>query len=473
MSIEGKVLVVDDQPLNVKMLAAKLSESGYEVLKAFNGSEAIRLARDGNPDLILLDITMPGMDGYEVTKILKADPATSIIPIVLLTALDAVKDKVKGLNAGADDFLSKPCSPTELLARVRSLVRLKKLQEKLGSMAERGGASASGQSGTAVTENAPILIVEDNALIAKIFNGVLVNAGYRTVVATDGKDALRVLIETRPSLILLDLVLPDMNGIDLLRDIKADPSTEDIVVIIISSLSDLDTKVRGIETGADDYLVKPVDHAELIARVRAALRKNDARQKLQARLETATTQSLTDNLTGLYNRHYLKSAFEREIPISTRYSRTFSVMIIDIDDFKGVNDTFGHLSGDSVLREMGSLIRNNVRASDLAVRYGGEEFVVFLTETALDISLSVAEKLRMAVEAHRFSDVEDRKIKVSIGITEFHPDDAEMGAIIKRADDALYAAKREGRNRVKTSPPSLQPGRQITAVSSETITQNH
>jgi diguanylate cyclase (GGDEF)-like protein len=247
----------------------------------------------------------------------------------------------------------------------------------------------------------------------------------------------------------MDIILPDMNGIELLKKIREDHPSANIPVIIISTITDIETKVEGIESGADDYLVKPVDRLEMLARIRANLRKSEAQRRLKSNLEAAAQQAITDTLTGLYNRQYLKNALEREIARARRYKRPFSMLILDIDHFKDVNDTFGHLAGDGVLREIAGILKHNVRASDVAARYGGEEFVVVLTDTDIRGAAAAAEHLRETVARHKFPAVDGRQITVSIGCTEFQSDDADMDAVIKKADDALYKAKAEGRNRVK------------------------
>lgn len=448
MQSEGRVMVVDDIPQNVKLLSAMLSHSGYEVIRAYSGEEALRMAKQSKPDIILLDIMMPGMDGYEVTETLKKDPETGLIPVVLVTALEGVDDKVKGLDAGADDFLTKPVNQIELTARMRSMIKLKKLQEEVTARKEALAGIASFEM-EEKTAKKTVIIVEDDEKTAKQFSLILNSSGYEAVVAKDGNEALSVIGRRKPDIILLDILLPDITGIELLRRLKSYPSTEDIPVIICSVLSDLETKVKGIDTGADDYLIKPISPPELLARVRTALRKSGIQEKLKSDLNEIFRRSIKDSLTGLYNRQYFSTGIEKEIASSKRYNRKFSILMLDIDRFKVVNDTFGHLVGDGVLRELGVILRKNVRGSDIAARYGGEEFIIMLDGTPLKKAVNAAGKLRAQVEAHRFQDVGGGKITISIGVTEFHPEDMSMDDMVKRADEALYKAKREGRNGVK------------------------
>lgn len=450
MPSEGRVLVIDDQPANVKIIAKRLSVSGYEVLTATNGMDGIRLARESAPDVILLDIMMPEMDGYEVIKRLKQEPETSGVSIVLLTSLDGTEDKVRGLDAGADDFLTKPVNQIELVARIRSLTKLKRLHEEIRKAGDLTPPLPEDDGKGKTEDKKSIFIVEDDEMMLAQFKRILDNTGeYRTLTAKNASDALDILNKTIPDLILLDIMLPDMNGIELLKKIKEYHPSANIPIIIISAIADIETKVKGIESGADDYLVKPVDRFEMLARIRANLRKSEAQRRLKSNLEIAAQQAITDPLTGLYNRQYLKNALERELSHARRYKRPFSMLILDIDHFKDVNDTFGHLAGDGVLREIAGILKDNVRASDVAARYGGEEFVVVLTDTDIRGAVTAAEHLRETVAQHGFAGVDGRQITISIGCTEFQSDDADMDAVIKKADNALYRAKAEGRNRVK------------------------
>ncbi len=322
MPSEGRVLVVDDQPANVKLIAKRLSVSGYEVLTATDGMNGIRIARESVPDVILLDIMMPEMDGYEVIKRLKQEPETSGIPIALLTSLDGTEDKVKGLDAGADDFLTKPVNQIELIARIRSLTKLKRLHEEIRKAGDLTPPLPEDAEKGKTKDKKSIFIVEDDEMMLAQYKRILDNTGeYRTLIAKNASDALDVLHKTLPDIILLDIMLPDMDGIELLKNIRENHSTSDVPVIIISAITDIETKVEGIESGADDYLVKPIDRIEMLARIRANLRKSEAQRRLKSNLEAVAQQAITDPLTGLYNRQYLKDVLGREIARARRYKR--------------------------------------------------------------------------------------------------------------------------------------------------------
>ncbi len=443
---KDRVLVVDDEPINIRIMAATLEKAGYEVFRASDCDTALRMIREENPHILLLDVMMPVMGGIELTKLLRNDPETNAIPIILVTSLERTEDKVEGLNAGADDFLTKPVIAAELLARVRSLLKLKRLNDDALSRYEPASYDISGADNSRRGKSI-ILIVEDDKIVAKISGSILSAGGYEVITAATILEAETVLDGTVPDLILLDLILPDGSGIDLLASLRTKPEFENIPVIIVSSLTDLETRVKGIETGADDYLVKPVHSLELMARVKSNLHKYEISQRLKRNADKLFVLSITDPLTGLYNRQYLDTVLEREIAASRRNGSVFSLLLFDIDHFKEINDTLGHVVGDSVLRELGRILKNDVRINDVAARYGGDEFVVMLLNTSIDTAMTVAEKLRLIVGNSVFASV----VTISIGVAQVLPEDSGMESIIKRADEALYVAKRKGRNRVEVS----------------------
>jgi two-component system cell cycle response regulator len=223
---------------------------------------------------------------------------------------------------------------------------------------------------------------------------------------------------------------------------------EEISVIIVSSINDLETRVKGIDLGSDDYLVKPVNALEMLARVRAAIRKTRARLKLKQTLNDVFKLSITDSLTGLYNRQYFNSYLEKLMASARRHDRQFSILFVDIDRFKAVNDTFGYLVGDSVLKKLAVIFEDNLRTSDLVARFGGEEFVLLLSDTDIQGARLLAEKLRSDVESFGFEGLDGTNITISIGLSESLDLDGTVNDIVKRADDALYKAKESGRNRI-------------------------
>ncbi len=304
---KGKILVVDDIPVNIQLMQKYLSPVGYDILFARNGEEALTEVQNGNPDLVLLDVMMPKMDGFETCRILKSNDKTKYIPIIMVTALNEIEDKVKGIEAGADDFITKPFNKLELLARTKSLLRIKRLHDQLQE---------------------------------------------KVIQLEQAKERLREL-------------------------------------------------------------------------------------------------AIKDGLTGLYNHRYFKRFLTQEIMRAHRHKSQVSLIMMDIDHFKNYNDTYGHLAGDEVLRNVAKLMTENIRSIDVAARYGGEEFVIVLPQTNKNAAKIVAEKLRVLVGIQKFQNEDTQpngKITISMGVATFPENAADIEELIHQADQRLYHAKSLGRN---------------------------
>ena len=459
MNQQHTILIVDDDPLNRKLLDAQLSSDQYDTIIAADGYAAMEKAKSENPDLILLDVMMPGLDGYEVTERLKEDPETMDIPIILITALDETEDKIKGLECGADEFLNKPVNTAELLARVKSLLRLKLYKDQLKSRKQSQHIFTEIKNIGELSEqsvNLPtILLVEDQEKDIRLIQNFLKGETYQLEEVKTGEEALSFVLRQKVDLILLDIMLPGMDGFEVVRRLKDSEAAKNIQIVAITSLQDMQSKIKGIELGADDYLIKPVNKHELKARVRALVKKKAYLDTLHDSYETAVHSAITDKLTGLYNRAFFEHFLGLELKRADRQKVPVALIMMDIDDFKECNDNLGHLVGDEVLRELGKLIKAGVREIDLAARYGGEEFVLVMPNTDRSGALVVAERIRKAVSEHEFlpdTILPIQKISVSMGIS-IYPLEAATGKdLIKKADDLLYKAKDEGKNRVCFNP---------------------
>ncbi|MBW1994402.1 MAG: response regulator, partial [Deltaproteobacteria bacterium] len=277
MKQKNTLLIVDDDPLNVKLMAKKLSQHQYNILMAYDGETAIAKARAESPDLVLLDIMMPGLSGYEVTEILKKDPNTKDIPIILVTALDGTDDKIKGLEAGADEFLNKPVNTAELLARVKSLLRLKLYQDQLKTRVHFQALVASPdemKKTQADRVNLPtILLVDDCEKEIRLIKGYLQAEAYQIKQASTGEETLSRLLRENIDLVLLDILLPGMDGFEVVRRIREMEDARNVQILAITCLQDMESKVKGISLGADDYLIKPINKHELKVRVKALIQK--------------------------------------------------------------------------------------------------------------------------------------------------------------------------------------------------------
>ena len=306
---------------------------------------------------------------------------------------------------------------------------------------------------------AKILLVEDSEAQAAITKATLQSSGYEVVWAHNGVSAIKAVVTSSPDVVLLDLLLPDMSGTEVCRWIKNTENTRGIPIIMLTIKSSLNDKVSGIESGADDYLPKPYNDIELNAKIYAALRtkalqdelrlKNRKLSELLARVEA---MAITDPLTGLYNRRHLDSVLEAEWKKSERYNFPIVCLLVDIDFFKSVNDTYGHKTGDLVLVEVADILRINVRDVDTVARWGGEEFLALLPHTDKDQGLIAAQRILANVSAHHFEQFPERRITVSIGLSCSCPSVNSTERLIEAADLALYEAKKNGRNRIEICP---------------------
>jgi two-component system, cell cycle response regulator len=459
--MSARVLVVDDIAINVKLLEAKLSSEYFDVLSASSGSAALEIADAELPDVILLDVMMPRMDGFEVCRRLKANPRTADLPVVMVTALSDAANRLRGLEAGADDFLTKPVNDIALFARVRSLARLKRMMEEWRLRDEICGRFGGSQS--VVEEGGParVLIVEEDAFAAARMSETLALAHRVTVVGSCTEAQSR--LDGQTELIIASLTTPDGDPLRLVSQCRGNELFRQLPVLLIAAERDLPRLAKGLDLGANDYLIRPVDRNELLARTNTQIRRKRLQDRLNDNYQRSLSLALTDELTGLYNRRYLLAHLDELVARVSRDGLDAAVLLVDIDHFKQVNDTYGHAAGDDVLRELAARATNTVRSVDLVARLGGEEFVVVMPETGPAIAVAVGERLRLAIANEPFTiraSDERLPITVSIGITSAIAGGDDRDRLLKRADDALYCAKAEGRNRVVSRSPDLvgRPG---------------
>ncbi|WP_310538931.1 PleD family two-component system response regulator [Phenylobacterium sp.] len=447
----ARILVVDDIEANVRLLEAKLSAEYYEVLIAYDGPTALAIAAKEKPDIVLLDVMMPGMDGFQVCRRLKDDPETRHVPVVLVTALDGRADRIAGLEAGADEFLTKPIDDVMLFARVRSLTRLKmvidELREREASGRRMGviagAASRLGGSGGRV------LIVDDHERQAQRVASELA-IEHRPIIESDPDKAL-MTAKGPVDLVIVNAAARSFDGLRFTAQLRSDEATRHLPVLAIVDFDERQRLVKALEIGVNDILSKPIDPQELSARAKTQIRRKRYTDYLRDNLDHSLELAVTDQLTGLHNRRYMVGQLEALVKRATLGGDPVACLLIDIDHFKKINDGYGHDVGDEVLREFAVRLASNVRAIDLPCRYGGEEFVVVMPDTKIEDAERIAERIRLHVAGSPFrvmNGAELLTVTISIGVAATLGAKDRPEALLKRADEAVYEAKASGRNKV-------------------------
>jgi len=450
----ARVLVVDDVPANVKLMEARLSAEYFDVITAMSGVEALTICERAECDLVLLDVMMPDMDGFEVCRRLKTNPATHHIPVVMVTALDQPSDRVRGLEAGADDFLSKPTPELALIARVRSLARLKMVTDELRMRAvtshEIGIESPEREAVADTGRGGRVLIVDDRPASYERVASTLATE-HNVEIEADPNDALFRAAEGNYDLVIISLDLANFDALRLCSQIRSLERTRNVPILAITEPENNARMLRGLEIGVNDYLMRPIDKNELLARARSQVRKRRYTERLRDNVQTSIEMAITDALTGLFNRRYMESHLATLMEQAGARGKPLAVMMLDIDHFKSINDSYGHDAGDDVLRDFALRIKRSIRGIDLASRCGGEEFIIVMPETDITVAAMVAERLRRRIAAEPFVISQGGRsipVTLSIGIAGLRGRDDTAASLIKRADQALYRAKRDGRNRV-------------------------
>ncbi len=449
----ARVLVVYDILANVKFLEARLQAEYFEVLTANSGQQALDILALESVDVVLLDVMMPGMDGFETCRRIKGSHRTHHIPVVMVTALDQPSDKVLGLESGADDFLTKPVDDIALVTRVKNLARLKMLNDEMIMRASTGkdmGIPDDGSLARALSaRSGRVLLVDDHQRSAMRLHEILSRANDAHS-ESDAQTALVRLAENNFDLLIVSLSLQGSDGLRLCSQVRSLERTRHLPVIMVVEPGDEARLLRGLDMGVNDYLMRPIDQHELLARVKTQIRRKRHSDFLRHRLAESVELSITDSLTGLHNRRYMEGHLRTLVSEAARTGRNLSMLVANIDHFKNVNDTYGHDVGDAVLKEFCLRLRRNTRGVDLACRLGGEEFVIIMPDTDLTHAYQVGERLRACVASDEFliGDGQNIRVTASVGIGTLETPDDTPELMFKRADSALYIAKRRGRNRV-------------------------
>ncbi len=452
----GRILIVDDVATNRIVLKVKLMAACYDVLQANDGRSALAVARKELPDLILLDIMMPDINGIDVCQKLKADPHTAHIPIVMVTAQNDSASKFQALQAGADEFLSKPLDELILLARVRSLLRARTTDEELrlrdSTCRELGFAEPKAE----FKHDATIALIAPSKNIATKWKATLAPHLDETLIVLPKEDALS--IDAHAPLPDLFVIASDLDGpgdgLRLLSELRSRASTRHSGIIMIVPEGHTNHSATALDLGANDLLVAGFDGKELALRLQTQAKRKFQADKLRETVRDGLRLAVIDPLTGLFNRRYAQSHLKRIAQRAISHDRHFAVMLLDLDRFKVINDTYGHAAGDVVLKEVSKRIKDNLRGVDLVARIGGEEFMVAIPDAQLLEARLTAERLCRVVNETPIT-IPDKDFVIhasmSIGVAieggaEFDTD--RIGDLIDQADAALYQAKSEGRNQV-------------------------
>jgi len=443
--MSARILVVDDLAPNVHLLQVKLQAEYYDVLTARSGYEALEVAQNERLDLVLMDAMMPGMDGFEACKRIKNNPDTWHVPVIMVTALEETKDRIRGLESGADDFVTKPIDDFNIMARVRSLLRLKMVTDQLLSHTGHTLSNSRGLLEDIENQRGRILLIEDHELhAAKIAKPL--RERHQVVVEKDPAKAIR-MAKSGVDVIIVSLVSSSFDGLRVCASLKFNEESRDIPILVIGDPEDETRFVRAYDIGINDTIMRPIEIQELKARVQTLLRRKFYADSLRENFNENLEMVVADPLTGLGNRRYFDRTIEPFFDALETAGTPFSVMVFDIDHFKRVNDILGHDMGDQILKEIAARLVTNMRAIDVVARYGGEEFMIAMPETKAEDALIAADRVRALIAGTPvFVDGEALQVTTSVGVAEVESGE-NLRDVFKRADDALYKAKQGGRNK--------------------------
>jgi len=461
--MSDKILIVDDLATNRIILKVKLNAACHETLQAADGHGALQMARDEQPKLILLDMMLPDISGIEVCRRLRADPTTQHIPVVIITASSDRESRLRALAAGADEFLSKPLNEVILLARIRSLLRAHETEAELRLRSETWGDLALAEGETVFAMPGRIGLVADQPAVA---------LSWRKTLAPHVKERITILtpaeaLKDTPNAVAPDLYLvaADLgvagSGLRLIADLRSRLQSRHAAIALVLPEAEPDAAAMALDVGANDLLTLPLDPQETALRVTVHIQRKRRADQLRRAVSQGLRLAVTDPLTGLYNRRYALAHLDRIAERARETGRRFAVMVLDLDRFKTVNDTYGHAAGDAVLETVATRLRDHLRPTDMIARIGGEEFLVALPEATLGAARLAAERLCRVV-ADLPIPLPDGSgsvdVTISVGLAlgpNLTPEPDTLTATARdtlaRADAALLAAKTEGRNQVTVS----------------------
>jgi len=438
---EEKILVVDDNRSIRVILVREMIRAGFQVFQAENGRQAVEMASKIKPDIITMDLNMPIMGGFEACKALKENPETADVPVIIVSTETGRKVKEEGFEVGAVEFFEKPFEPGSLSAYVTLLLEAKK-----------------------ISKHEKILLISDRRIMRHMFKYLFNKSGYNVYTTSTTEEAMRLLPECNPDLIVNDSHMLGTSSYSLARKVKGNVKYRHIPIIMVANVTSREEILEGLAAGCNDYIIKPFDEAELLARTCTHLqnkilydevrKERDELERLKDQLisysKKMETLARTDSLTGANNRRYFLELGEREIARAIRYKLSMSILIIDIDSFKKINDRFGHVAGDRAIKAAVEATMGTLRDADIFCRLGGEEFAAILVETSINSACNIAERIRKEIKSIKLTVNEEKfGFTVSIGVAMLREGDLNIVDVLSRADKALYQAKEGGRDLVK------------------------
>jgi len=450
--MSARILVVDDLAPNLHLLEVKLQAEYYDVVTAKSGYDALEIAGTEKIDLILMDAMMPGMNGFEACEKLKQNPETWHIPVIMVTALEETKDRIAGLEAGADDFITKPIDDFNLMARVRSLLRLKMVTDQLLSHTGHTRTNSRPLLERIDSNSGNILIIEDHKLRSEKL-AVPLRKKHNVVIESDPVKALKKA-KGGMDLIIVSLVSGGFDGLRVCASLRFNEASRETPILIVGDPEDEQRLIRAYDIGINDTLMRPIELQEMHARVSTLLRRKFYADSLRENFNENLEMVVSDPLTGLGNRRYFDRAIDPFFGALKDKDEVFSIIVFDIDHFKRVNDILGHDMGDQILKEIAARLVTNMRAIDVVSRYGGEEFMIAMPKTTDGEALIAADRVRGLIAGTPiFVEGQALHITTSAGVAEVKKGE-QLRDVFKRADDALYKAKQAGRNQVVSAAAS-------------------
>ncbi|GAB4264294.1 MAG: diguanylate cyclase [Pararhodobacter sp.] len=456
--MSGRILIVDDMATNRIILKVKLNAACHETIQAENGMQALAMARAEQPKLILLDMVLPDISGIEVCRRLRLDPATRHIPVLIITASGDRDSRLRALEAGADEFLTKPLNEVILLARIRSLLRTQETENELRERLANLGQFDMAEGEAPFTLPGRVGLVAADATTTLGWRKTLAPHVAEQISILTPASALSVVPGAAPDVYVVAHDLgPHGKGTRLIADLRSREISRHAAIALAIDRADPDAAAMALDVGANDLLTLPFDPQETALRLTLHVQRKRRADQLRRSVGTGLRMAVIDPLTGLYNRRYALTDLDRIAERARASGRRFAVMVLDIDRFKSVNDTFGHAAGDRVLETVARRLRDNLRPSDLLARIGGEEFLVALPEATLGTARIAAERLCGIVSGTPIELPDGKQVTVTISVglalgpvlgADDGDSQATARAALGRADAALFGSKTEGRNQV-------------------------